>query len=82
MNRKPKHTADCPGYFRQGFLRKRHTKAGLVPDPAAFFRDHAAFKRYRYKSDQGFARMHQSVKTTMVYLHVTEKTARKIKSPL
>lgn len=25
---------------------------------------------------------HQSVKTTMVYLHVTEKTARKIKSPL
>jgi integrase/recombinase XerD len=25
---------------------------------------------------------HQSVKTTMIYLHVTEKTARKIKSPL
>jgi site-specific recombinase XerD len=25
---------------------------------------------------------HQSVKTTMVYLHVTEKTARKIRSPL
>jgi site-specific recombinase XerD len=25
---------------------------------------------------------HQSVKTTMVYLHVTEKSARRIKSPL
>ncbi len=25
---------------------------------------------------------HQSVKTTMIYLHVTEKSARKIKSPL
>lgn len=25
---------------------------------------------------------HQSVKTTMIYLHVTEKTARRIKSPL
>jgi site-specific recombinase XerD len=25
---------------------------------------------------------HQSVKTTMIYLHVTEKTARKIRSPL
>jgi site-specific recombinase XerD len=25
---------------------------------------------------------HQSVKTTMIYLHVTEKTARRIRSPL
>ena len=25
---------------------------------------------------------HQSVKTTMIYLHVTEKSARKIRSPL
>jgi integrase/recombinase XerD len=25
---------------------------------------------------------HQSVKTTMIYLHVTEKSTRKIKSPL